>query len=106
MNSILIEIKKPTGEEDTILHRDNFADADPEKGFKFEHKILDDWNVDNLLVTIKAEYVIRVDYFVSWEMPVLTNKFALTITYPKHLKIVHMPYLISYDDCKVTEWQG
>ncbi len=40
MNSISIKIKKTTGEGKTILSRDDFSDADPEEGFKFEHEIL------------------------------------------------------------------
>lgn len=107
MRAISIKIKKPTtGEERVLLHRNDFADTGPEAGFNFQHEVSDDWNVDNLLVTIKADYVIPTDHFVSWEMPKLTDGFALTITYPKHLKIFHMPYLNAYEDNKVTEWPG
>ncbi|MDA8418251.1 MAG: DUF4062 domain-containing protein [Desulfobacteraceae bacterium] len=107
MRSISIKIKKPTtGEEEVILHKEDFKDVEPEAGFSFRHEVSNDLNVDNLLVTIKADYIITFNHFVSWEMPKLTNGFALTITYTGHLNIFHMPYLISYKDNKITRWNG
>lgn len=98
MKAISITIKKPTGETKELLYRNDFAATDPDSGFKFAHKITDDWNIDGLLVVIEAHYVIPFDHFISWEMPKLTNGFTLTITYPRHLKIFHMPYLNAYSD--------
>jgi len=106
MKEITIKIKKPTGQEIVLLQQDDFAKTDPETGFRFVYEISDDWNVDNLLVVIEAHYVIPADHFVSWEMPKLTNSFALTIIYPKHLKIFHMPYLNAYEDSNVTDRSG
>ena len=106
IHRISIKIKKPTGEEETILHRDNFPNHLPEEDFVFEHNITDEWNVDNLLVVIEGSYSVLKDHFESWEMPVLTNEFALTIVYPRELKIFHMPYLNGYKDSNVTDRKG
>lgn len=105
MESISIRIKRPTGEEKVLLHKEQFEDCHTEDGFRFAHEISDEWNVDNLLVVIVAQYVIQINHFVSWEMPTLTNNFALTMTYPLQLKLFHMPYLTNKDS-NFTERPG
>lgn len=98
MRALSIKIKKPTGETKSLLHTKSFSETNPESGFTFAHEITEDWNIDGLLVVIEAHYVIPFDHFISWEMPKLTKGFTLTVTYPKHLNIFHMPYLNAYSD--------
>lgn len=94
---IEIEIKKPSGEKKLLFKRSDFVITNDEnEDFLFEHIIDKSWAVDGLLVHTTAKYLVLRDHFISWEMPVLSFYFSLTVRFPNDLQLSYMPYLLTY----------
>ncbi len=103
---ISISIQKPNGESQIVLNQSKFETKLIDHEYIFNYNIDESWNIDNLLVIIETSYFIPIDHFISWEMPILTYQFTLTITFPKALKIFFVPYMLNYKNRDMTEWNG